>query len=148
MILNFITDTFNANKGINIVSLFLYTVLLYPLVIGFLFKTNSEALLKTIKSVFSTVALLLSLMISSTLVKNIFMLDKYSIMDSLNKKLTPTLKVLIEQKPHFVFGMLVLVLFLIIYQIVKMILHFFSDIALAPLLQAVDNLIKKGGNLL
>jgi len=146
MIVSFIGDILKTNRGINIISLFLYAVLLYPLIIGFLFKTNSEALLKTIKSFFSTVALLLSLMLSSTLVKNVFMLDKYNIMDNLNKKLTPTLSVLIEQKPQFLFGMLVLVFFLIIYQIVKMILHFFSDIALAPLLQALDNVIKKGGN--
>jgi len=144
--MNFITEIFNANKGMNIISLFLYAVLLYPLIKGFIFKTNSEALLKTIKSFFSTVALLLALMVSSTLVKNVFMLDKYNIMDSLNKKLTPTLTVLIEQKPQFVFGLLILIFFLIIYQVMKLILNLFSDIALAPLLKALDNVINKGGN--
>lgn len=146
LVINFITDIFNSDKGMNIISLFLYAVLLYPLIKGFLFKTNSEALLKTIKSFFSTIALLLALMLSSTLVKNVFMLDKYNIMDSLNKKLTPTLTVLIEQKPQFVFGVLMLIFFLIIYQVVKLILNLFSDIALAPLLKALDNVINKGGN--
>lgn len=139
----------NANGmvfGINIVSFILLLVFLYPLLIGFLFKLNSEALLNTIKSLFSTLSLLLSLIFSSILVKNIFILDKYNVMTFINTKITPTLGILIEKRPQFTLGVLTLLILMIIYQILRLLLDLVSDVALAPLLGALDNLIKRGGN--
>jgi hypothetical protein len=122
--------------------------LLYPLIVGFLFKLSSEALLNTLKGLFSNIALLVSLAISSKIAKDIIINDKYNIMSYINNKLSPTLSVIIEKKPQFVMGALVIVLLLIIYQIMKLIIHVVSDIALSPIFNALDSIIKKGGNTL
>ncbi|MEG0774935.1 transglutaminase-like domain-containing protein [Clostridium sp.] len=148
IIARIIEDITNIFHETNIISIILYGVLLYPLIVGFLFKLSSEALLSTFKSLFSNIALLLSLTISTKIAKDIIINDKYNIMSYINNKLSPTLSVIIEKKPQFVMGALVIVLLLIIYQIMKLIIHVISDIALSPIFNALDSIIKKGGNTL
>ncbi|EQB90164.1 hypothetical protein J2Z44_001720 [Clostridium punense] len=142
------SDIFTLFNGVNLISLMIYTVLLYPLVIGFLFKLNSDALLNTIKSLFSTLALLLSLMISSTIVKGVFISDKYGIMDYINTKAGPSISALIQNRPQIFMGTILVILIVIIHQLLKLLIHLISEIGLSPLLQALDNLIKKGGGVL
>jgi len=141
-------DILTLFNGVNLISLMLYVVLLYPLVIGFLFKLNSDALLNTIKSLFSTLALLLSLMISSTIVKGVFISDKYGIMDYINTKAGPSIAALIQNRPQIFMGTILVILIVIIHQLLKLLIHLISEIGLSPLLQALDNLIKKGGGVL
>lgn len=141
-------NIFSMFGGVNIVSLVLYAVLLYPLIVGFLFKLSSEALLNTIKSLFSTLALLFSLMISSTIVKEVFISDKYKIMDYINSKVGTSMATLIETRPQLFMGIILVILILIIHQLLKLLIHIISEIGLSPLLQGLDDLIKRGGGIL
>lgn len=143
-----ISDITTIFGDVNIVSIILYGVLLYPLVIGFLFKLSSEALLNTLRGLLSNIALLLSLIISSNIVKDIIINDKYNIKSYINDKLSPTISVIIETKPQFVMGILIVIFVIIIYQIMKLLIHVISDIALSPLLNSLDSLIRRGGNFL
>jgi Transglutaminase-like superfamily len=132
----------------NIISIILFGVLLYPLIVGFLFKLSSEALLNTLRGLFSNIALLLALIVSSKIAKDIIINDKYNIMTYIKNKLSPTVSAIIEQKPQFVMGLLIMVILIAIYQMMKLIIHVISNIALIPLFNGLDTLIKKGGNIL
>ncbi len=134
-------------KNVNIVSLGIFIALLYPILIGFVFKLRSSSLINTIKSVLNSVSILVSLVISFHLINNIFVLNKYNLLDYLAKKLSPTIITVITTSRVFI-TITSIVIFIVIHQLIKLVISFISRITFEPLLDILDEFIKTQSSIL
>lgn len=129
-------------KTINIVSLVIGLGFFYPIAIGFIFKLRSSSLINTIKSVLNSIAILASIIISIYLVNNVIIINQYKLGEYLNKKLPPEfIYVITNSKIAMI--VIVIILFMIIYQLIKLFIFITSKFTFEPILNFTDNFVKK-----
>ena len=124
--------------NVNIISLLLYTLLIVPPLMGFLFKVSSRTMEKTIDGFTNTVAMVLSLMTGSFILKNIFISDQYNIFNKIKGKLPVSIRMLMNSKPQIFLGIILIITIIVVYYILKLIFKFLTNLIFEPMFQAID----------
>lgn len=135
---------FLEEYNINIVSLVLGIAFIYPILMGFIFKLKSKSMIVTIKGVLTSIAMVCSIILTAAVVKDVFALDKYGLVDYISSKISPSFAFLITKSKLFN-GIILLVTFLLIYQLFKAIIEFICRIVLYPASDAIDASIRNTG---
>jgi len=135
---------FLEEYNINIVSLVLVIAFVYPVIMGIVFKLKSKSMVVTIKGVLTSMAMVCSIILTTVVVKNVFALDKYGLVEYISSKISPSFAYLITKSKLFN-GIILLFTFLIIYQIFKALIEFISRTTLYPASDAIDTSIRNTG---
>ncbi len=135
---------FLEEYNINIVSLVLVIAFVYPVIMGIVFKLKSKSMVATIKGVLTSMAMVCSIILTTVVVKNVFALDKYGLVEYISSKISPSFAYLITKSKLFN-GIILLFTFLIIYQIFKALIEFISRTTLYPASDAIDTSIRNTG---
>ncbi|WP_346929149.1 transglutaminase-like domain-containing protein [Clostridium sp.] len=130
--------------NINIVSLVLVIAFIYPVLMGVIFKLKSKSMVVTIKGVLTSIAMVCSIILTTVVVKNVFTLDKYGLVEYISSKISSSFAYLITKSKLFN-GIILLITFLLIYQIFKALIEFISRIVLYPASDAIDTSIRNTG---
>ncbi|MBU5225790.1 transglutaminase domain-containing protein [Clostridium senegalense] len=129
------------------VNIILIAVLIYPIIIGFLKKNSTEALKEVINSIFTSLALIFSIIIGSKNVWIIFQMHNEGKFNNIYEYL-PNWIMNLCTKNIFVTRIAVTISFILIIQvIIVFILWVVSNIILTPILEAIDSSLKRKSNL-
>lgn len=135
---------FLEENNINVISLMLTIAFVYPILMGLIFKLKSRSLVTTLKSVLTSIAMLLAIVLTALVIRDVVNLDKYGLMDYLSKSISPTLVFLVTKSQLFI-GASFLICFLIIYQLFKLIIEIVNRVTLYPLSDVIDRWLKNKG---
>lgn len=135
---------FLKEHNINIVSLILGIAFIYPILMGFIFKLKSKSMVVTLKGVLTSIAMVCSIILTTIVVKNVFALDKYGVVEYISSKISSSFAFLITKSKLFN-GIILLITFLVIYQLFKALIEFISRLILYPAADAIDTSIKNTG---
>ncbi len=92
---------FLEEYNINIVSLVLVIAFVYPVIMGIVFKLKSKSMVVTIKGVLTSMAMVCSIILTTVVVKNVFALDKYGLVEYISSKISPSFAYLITKSKLF-----------------------------------------------
>ncbi len=138
---------FLEGHNINIVTLILAIAFIYPIIFGFIFKLKSKSMVVTIKGVLTSIAMVCSIILTIIVVRDVFTLDKYGLVHYISSKISPYFAILITESMLFK-GIILLVVFLLIYQIFKLIIEFLNKLILYPASDAIDRGVKQAGGVM
>lgn len=91
---------FLEESNINVISLILVIAFIYPVLMGVIFKLKSRSMVTTLKSVLSSIAMLLAIVLTALLVRDVVNLDKYGLMEYLSKIFQPHLFFLLQNQNY------------------------------------------------
>ena len=137
---------FLNENNINIISLIMVIALVYPIIWGLIFKIKSKSMLLTLKSVLTSVAMIISIILTAFLIRDIVALDKYGIIDYISKNISVSIGILISKSKLFI-GAIFIIVFLSIYHIFKIIIELISNIVLYPISDKIDKWLKGKGRI-
>lgn len=135
---------FLEESNINVISLILVIAFIYPVLMGVIFKLKSRSMVTTLKSVLSSIAMLLAIVLTALLVRDVVNLDKYGLMEYLSKNISASFVFLITKSKLFV-GAIFLIVFLFLYQTFKWGIELINRIVLYPLSDGIDRWIRNKG---
>lgn len=135
---------FLEGYNINIVSLVLGIAFICPILMGFTFKSKSKSMIVTLKGVLTSIAMVCSIILTTVVVKDVFVLDKYGLVEYISSKISPSFAFLITKSKLFN-GIILLVIFLVIYQLFRVLIEFFCRLVLYPASDAIDTSIRNTG---
>ena len=135
---------FLEEYNINIVSLILGIAFIYPILMGFTFKSKSKSMIVTLKGILTSIAVVCSIILTTVVVKDVFILDKYGLVEYISSKISPSFAFLITKSKLFN-GIILLVIFLVIYQLFRILIEFLCRLVLYPASDAIDTSIKNTG---
>jgi len=135
---------FLEEYNINIVSLVLVIAFIYPVLMGAVFKSKSKSMVVTIKGVLTSIAMVCSIILTTVVVKDVFTLDKYGLVEYISSNISSSFAYLITKSKLFN-GIILLITFLLIYQIFKALIEFICRIVLYPASEAIDTSIRNTG---
>ncbi|MEG1254771.1 transglutaminase domain-containing protein [Clostridium sp.] len=135
---------FLEENSINIVSLILVIAFIYPILMGFLFKLKSKSLVITLRGILSSIAIVCSIMLTTAVVRDVVTLDKYGAIEYIESKISPSFALLITTSELFI-GVILLIVFLLIYQLFKLVINLISRFVLVPVSEGIDRSIRDTG---
>lgn len=130
--------------GVNIISLGLILAFLLPIVFGVLFKVRSRSMMETLKSVLTSIALICALFLTVIFVKEAVIKDSFGMMSYISNNISSSM-VLLFTKTKLFLGFVHLIVFLIIYNIFKLIIEILNKLILYPVSKSLDEGIRKCG---
>lgn len=129
-------------NGINLVSLVFIIAFCYPIFIGIVFKSRSRSMMDTLKSMLISVALICSMLSTFGVVKELIIQDKYGFMGMISSALSFPINHLIT-KSKFFLGLTHVIVFLIIFNLLKVLISFLNRIILRPISNTLDSKLKE-----
>lgn len=130
--------------GVNAISLGIILAFILPIIIGVLFKVRSRSMMDTLKSVLTSIALICALFITVIFVKEAVIKDSFGIMSYISNNISSSIVLLLTKTKLFL-GLVYLIVFLIIYNIFKLIIEILNKLILYPVSKSLDEGIRNCG---
>ena len=131
----------------NIITIILVAFFIYPIIKGFLFKYSSKALKNTINSIFGSIALILSIIITSKNIGKVFNLNNIGKFDKFYSYIPQKILELARENPLITRIIVTIFFILLIQGIIILIFYIFNSIIFYPLLNLIDENLKRKSNI-
>lgn len=131
----------------NIITIILVAFFIYPIIKGFLFKYSSKALKNTINSIFGSIALILSIIITSKNIGKVFNLNNIGKFDKFYSYIPQKILELARENPLITRIIVTIFFILLIQGIIILIFYIFNSIIFYPLLNLMDENLKGKSNI-
>ncbi|WP_206154902.1 transglutaminase-like domain-containing protein [Clostridium muellerianum] len=132
--------------NINMVTLMLGLVFLYPLLKGFLFKFSSHNLKTDINEINRSISFIISMFLGIYFGRKVFIQHDSGIYQKIYRSIPVDILKYIESNNLIIYALIIPIIILIIYKIIKVCLDLMSYLTVYPMLDAIERFLRSKGN--
>ncbi|WP_411680475.1 transglutaminase-like domain-containing protein [Clostridium thailandense] len=135
------------NTKINLITLMLILIFLYPLLKGFLFKFSSNNLKAGIDDINRNISFVFSLVLGVYYGRKIFLQHDTGIYNQIYKSIPDSILQYIENNNFVIYAVAIPLFILIFYKVIKLIFDLISYATLHPILDSLERFLSSKSNL-
>lgn len=133
--------------NINMVTLILSLIFLYPLIRGFLFKFSSNDLKAEVDQVNRSVSFIISMFLGIYYGKKVFIQHDAGIYKNIYNSIPDQVLKYIENNTFIIYAVAIPIMVLIIYKIIKLFLELINHLTVYPILDSIEKFLSSKSNL-